>query len=278
LRELSVPPSAPVESGTPARASGLTEFISALAEDPHRPRLVSQLADGGRTELSGASLTNWTAKVAGLLRDEMGASSGDVAAVLLPPGWQTAPVLLGCWWAGITVTGDDDPSAVAAFVPSGGDADADEVFVVSGHPLGAPATDLADHQRDFTTAVLPQSDRLGAPARRDGSWTAVRSAAGDVTADALADQAAAAADGLTTRNADAAGGSAGGRPVLLSAVAWDLPDGVARTLLAVLAADGTLVQCEPGMPGQVLAGIAAAERVTATLGLDLPGLPRLDHP
>jgi hypothetical protein len=91
-----------------------------------------------------------------------------------------------------------------------------------------------------------------------------------VSADALAGQAAAAAEQLVTTLAGRAG-----RPVLLSTVAWDLPDGVARTLLAALVADGTLVQCDPGLPGEALARIAAAERVTATLGVNLRGLPRL---
>lgn len=266
-----MPPSAPGDPAPSAGAVGLTGLISAVLDDPHRPRLVSHLRGGARTELSGASLGNWTAKVAGLLRDELGAAPGDVAAVLLPPGWQTAPVLLGCWWAGITVTGDGDTSAAAAFVPPGGDADADEVFVVSGHPLGAPATDLGDHQRDFTTAVLPHSDRLGAAADTGHTWIAVRGASGDVPAGALTRRAAAAAERLTAAVAGPVG-----RQVLLSSAAWELPDGVARTLLAALAADGTLVQCDPGLPGEELAAIAAAERATATLGIDLPGLPPLD--
>jgi uncharacterized protein (TIGR03089 family) len=266
-----VPPSASVDPAASARAVGLAGLIGALSDDPHRPRLVSHLPGGGRTELSGASLANWTAKVAGLLRDELGAALGDVVAVLLPPGWQTAPVLLGCWWAGMTVTAEDDPSAAAAFVAPSGDADADEVFVVSGHPLGAPATDLADHQRDFTTAVLPQSDRLGAATDTGDGWIAIRSARGEVPAGALAQRAAAAAEQLTAASAGSAA-----RPVLLSSAAWELPDGVARTLLAVLAADGTLVQCAPGLSGDEVAAIAAAEHATATIGIDVAGLPRLD--
>jgi hypothetical protein len=46
--------------------------------------------------------------------------------------------------------------------------------------------------------------------------------------------------------------------------------------LAALAADGTLVQCAPGLSGDEVAAIAAAERATATIGIAVAGLPRLD--
>jgi uncharacterized protein (TIGR03089 family) len=77
-------------------------FRSAVAADPTRPLLTYyDDATGERTELSGATLDNWVAKTANLLVDGCGLVPGDVAAVLLPPHWQTAAVLLGAWSAGL---------------------------------------------------------------------------------------------------------------------------------------------------------------------------------
>ena len=76
-------------------------FADAIAPDPTRPQLTwYDDATGERTELSGATLANWVAKTANLLVDEVALGPGDTAGVLLPPHWQTAAVLLGCWSAG----------------------------------------------------------------------------------------------------------------------------------------------------------------------------------
>jgi uncharacterized protein (TIGR03089 family) len=250
---------------TESPAAGLLESVRALEQDPHRPRLICHTADGARTELSGASLANWTAKVAGLLRDELGVGPGDVAAVTAGTGWQLAPVLLGCWWAGLAVAGTDGaPPASVAFVDPGNDADADDVFVLSGHPLGAPATDIADHQRDFTTAVLPQSDRLGAAVPHGEGWTAAWDAGDPVAAAAL-----------MRRALDAAGrlGTAGERPVVLSTLPWTVPHGAADVLLSTLAVGGALVQCPRDLSAEDLAAIADAEHAGVSVGARVDGVP-----
>jgi len=61
-------------------------------------------ATGERTELGAAELGGWSARAAGLLRDGCGLAAGSSAAVLLPPHWQTAVVLLGAWSAGVAVS------------------------------------------------------------------------------------------------------------------------------------------------------------------------------
>src|SRR6266536_5713875 len=82
----------------------MTVFDAAVRADPTRPLLTFyDDATGERTELSGATLANWVAKTANLLVDGCGLGPGDRAAVLLPPHWQTAAVLLGCWSAGLVV-------------------------------------------------------------------------------------------------------------------------------------------------------------------------------
>lgn len=242
--------------------SGVTPSLlrPLLAGDPHLPRLVVYTA-GGRTELSTASLANWSAKVAGLLRDELGVVPGDPVVVRLGAGWQTVPILLGCWWVGAVVTDDPHTEAAAAFVPdaAGGvaadvsagaatdpaadptpavpptaadpqDAVADEVFVVSGHPLGAPSRSVAAHQRDFTGAVLGQADRFVPSSAVPGTAPALTVAGKTSTVDELLATARAAADRF----------GAGAR--VFSDVRWHLPDPVIPLVLGTLAADGSLVQ------------------------------------
>jgi hypothetical protein len=52
---------------------------------------------------------------------------------------------------------------------------------------------------------------------------------------------------------------------VLSTLDWNLPDGVIDGLLAVLAADASLVQCARPDPAR-LADRASIERTTVTLG------------
>src|SRR5947199_6823929 len=78
---------------------------AAVATDPARPMLTwYDDATGERVELSGATLANWVAKTANLLVDGCGLAPGEAASVRLPPHWQSAAVLLGCWSAGVVVT------------------------------------------------------------------------------------------------------------------------------------------------------------------------------
>jgi hypothetical protein len=98
-------------------------------------------ATGERTELSAATLDNWVAKTANLIVDGHGLGPGDTAAVLLPPHWLTAAVLLGCRAAGlVTVTGG--PAHVAFVTPEtdveARDVEADDVYVVGLSPFATP--------------------------------------------------------------------------------------------------------------------------------------------
>lgn len=60
-------------------------------------------ATGERTELSAAALGGLVARTANLLTEGCGLGPGSRAALLLPPHWQTAAVLMGCWTAGLPV-------------------------------------------------------------------------------------------------------------------------------------------------------------------------------
>ena len=60
-------------------------------------------ATGERTELSARALGRWASRAAAMLHDGYGLGPGDRAAVLLPPHWRTAVVLLGAWGAGLSL-------------------------------------------------------------------------------------------------------------------------------------------------------------------------------
>jgi uncharacterized protein (TIGR03089 family) len=253
---------------TPRRPGGIAAAIlHRLAEDdPHRPRLVWY--GEGRTELSTASLTNWAAKTAGYLVDELGAEPGDTVVWRVHRSWQGLPLLLGCWWAGLLVADDGSSAgdAVAAFVDVGDEAAvdsvADEVVVATTHPLGLAVSDLPPRCRNVADAVLPQADRFTPRIAGPGADApAMVTTGGTLTVGEVLQLVAGAA-------ATMAQGA-----VLLSAATPDLPDGVCTGALAAWATGGALVQLASDSvdPDRV----AADERATATLGLAVGGLPRV---
>ena len=107
-------------------------FAAAVRRDPTTPLLTwYDDATGDRTELSGATLENWVAKTANLLIDGAGLGEGDAVAVLLPPHWQTAAVLLGTWAAGLAADLGGEPQSVEALFTS-----PDRVAAASAWPSG----------------------------------------------------------------------------------------------------------------------------------------------
>ncbi|MGH3871817.1 MAG: TIGR03089 family protein [Pseudonocardiaceae bacterium] len=210
-----------------------------LRADPARPRITHyDDTAGSRVELSGATLANWAAKTANWLRDECDVQPGDPVAVLLPPHWQTAGVLLGAWWCGATVSTSPAGAQVAlcgvdqiASVTG-----ADEVAALGLDALGRGIAVLPPGVRDYATEVRVHGDTFtsGGPGP---DTEALRTAA----------HARAAQLGLT----------AGDR--LLCTTTWDgtVPGEV---LLAVLAANASLIQCTEATPTR-----RSSERITTTL-------------
>ncbi|MGC4777459.1 TIGR03089 family protein [Micromonospora chalcea] len=140
-------------------------FADAIAPDPTRPLLTwYDDATGERTELSGATLANWVAKTANLLTDEIGAAPGDPVGVLLPPHWQTAAVLLGCWSAKLTVT--DAPGPVGVLFVAADRADeaagwpAGERYALALDPFALPMRQVPAGYADFVTAVRGHGDHF----------------------------------------------------------------------------------------------------------------------
>ncbi|WP_204038174.1 TIGR03089 family protein [Micromonospora qiuiae] len=142
-------------------------FADAIAADPARPLLTwYDDATGERTELSGATLANWVAKTANLLVDDLGLGPGDTAAVLLPPHWQTAAVLLGCWSAGLTVTDQPgDVDVLFATVDRSTEADAGTAgdrYALALHPFALPLREVPAGFADYVTEVRAHGDHFGA--------------------------------------------------------------------------------------------------------------------
>jgi uncharacterized protein (TIGR03089 family) len=120
-------------------------FAAVVGKDPSLPFLTFyDDATGERTELSGATLANWVSKTANLLVDGCGLGAGDIAAVRLPPHWQTAAILLGAWTAGLGVAygeptgaGADVEFASLTAAETGAPGPADR-YVLGLAPMGLP--------------------------------------------------------------------------------------------------------------------------------------------
>ncbi|MFF5177540.1 TIGR03089 family protein [Micromonospora sp. NPDC000316] len=140
-------------------------FADAIATDPTRPLLTwYDDASGDRTELSGATLANWVSKTANLLVDEVGLAPGTLAGLLLPPHWQTAAVLLGCWSAKLSVI--DTPGTVDVLFASADRLDeaqswsADERYALGLSPLAAPLRQVPPGFADYVVEVRGHGDHF----------------------------------------------------------------------------------------------------------------------
>ncbi|MGV9977712.1 TIGR03089 family protein [Micromonospora wenchangensis] len=101
-----------------------------LPEQAEQPLLTyCDDATGERTELTAKQLGDWAARTAGLLRDGCGLGPGSRVAVLLPPHWRTAAVLLGAWSVGMAVSFRPRATAGLPVLEPGGERPYDAVFV-----------------------------------------------------------------------------------------------------------------------------------------------------
>ena len=242
-------------------------LAAALARDPAGPLLTFyDDATGERTELSTTTLANWVAKTANLLRDDVGAAPGDRVAVLLPAHWQAAAILLGAWSAA-AVVGTAPAGAAAAF--ASGDrvaaaAGAGEVFALSLAPLGRAFPDgPPPGTRDYSVEVRAQGDRWSGPLVEDAA-PALETVDGTVTGGDLVE--------IALRRAAELGLLAGDR--LMTTEPWDGPTGWVDGLLVPLAAGASMVLAVNADPAALPARVLA-ERVTATLGVEVAGVRRL---
>jgi uncharacterized protein (TIGR03089 family) len=215
-------------------------------------------ATGERAELSGTTMANWVAKTANMLIDGHGLDQGDVAVVRLPPHWQTAAVLLGCWSAGVAVNLGGTPRAatMVAFVAAerlyeDGVLTADETFSLALAPLAAPMRPgPPPGVLDYVVEVRPHGDvfRPISPISPDAPALTGDDGAGISHAELVERAVARAAEtGLTP-----------GARVLIDAEATLDPG---DWLLAPLAAGASVVLCRHLDPARLEARLAA-ERAT----------------
>ena len=146
-------------------------FDDRVRRDPGSP-LVTFYDDetGERAELSAKSLGNWVAKTHFMLTDDLGLGLGDRAFVRLPVHWLAAPILLGCWFAGLAVDAEPAPAAVAfADAPTLAEVvpEADEVFAVSLLSM-ARSQNPPDGAADYAAAVRPMPDNWASVRARGG--------------------------------------------------------------------------------------------------------------
>lgn len=226
-------------------------FAARLAADPSAPLVTFyDDASGERAELSAKSLANWVAKTHFLVMDGLGLGVGDAAQVALPVHWLAAPILLGCWFAGIEVRSTPDGASVV-FGDEGGLpadlADFDEVYAVSLLSMARPGTPPPGAQ-DYATAVRPMPD----------AWASVRAQAG--ADDPALDGRSRAELVRDARQAASELGLAPGARLLWER-AWTGPADWISSLLAPLAVGGSVVLVRNADPART-AGRAAGERAS----------------
>jgi uncharacterized protein (TIGR03089 family) len=213
-------------------------------------------ATGERVELSGTTTANWAAKAANLLREECDVEPGTPVAMLLPAHWQTAAVLLAAWWCGAEVVTEpggakwvlcdaDRVDIALAARPAGG------VVALSLDAFGKGVPGLPAGVVDFATEVRLQGDDF-AP------WVPVpdtNPALDGATISEVLAGARARAGALGLSRADR----------VLSTLDWNTATGLRDGLLAVLAAEASLVQVR-NPDEAALERRAATERTTVRLG------------
>jgi uncharacterized protein (TIGR03089 family) len=232
-------------------------FAKAVGRDPAAPLLTwYDDATGDRTELSGTTLDNWVAKTANLLVDGVGLGHGDTVALLLPPHWQTAALLLGVSAAGLAADLGGDPQPVEALFTTpelleraSGWSTLDR-YATGLLPLAMPLRTPPEGYVDYVTEVRNYGDHF----RGEPVGSADRALAGYVEVshqDVIEEAVARAAElGIT----------AGARVLIDTAFYPEATD----WLLAPLVAGASIVLCA-NLDASKTEARAATEKVTLTL-------------
>jgi uncharacterized protein (TIGR03089 family) len=215
-------------------------------------------ATGERVGLSAAEVGRWSAATSALLVGRCGRRAGRQAAVLLPPHWQTAVILLGCWATGVEVSFRG--WSTAGLTPAG---DMLDVSFVLRHRIG-------NWLDDVPAAAYQFSVRLGStsptPPGYDDFEDSVRPWLGAAAPPALVDpfgRATVSGETYGEYGAVAAGvastrGIRRGDRVLVDATASEHP---LMWLLAPLSVGASIVLCA-NLDRSRLDSRMAAERVT----------------
>jgi uncharacterized protein (TIGR03089 family) len=112
-------------------------------------------ATGERTGLTATRVGEWSAATSALLTEGCGLGPGNRVAVLLPPHWQTAAVLLGAWASGIEVSFRG--WATAGLEPAGDPLDATFVEVSR---IGSWLDEVPDGRHQFALGLAADAAPL----------------------------------------------------------------------------------------------------------------------
>jgi uncharacterized protein (TIGR03089 family) len=217
---------------------------------------------GERVGLSASEVGDWSAATSALLISACKQRAGARAAVLLPPHWQTAVILLGCWATGVEVSFRG--WSTAGLTPAG---DMVDVSFVAQHRVGSWLDDVpaAAHQfsvrlgstaptppgyDDFEATVRPFLGAAPPPARVDPHGRAT------VTGETYGEYGALAAGFAEMQ------GIRRGDRVLVDAASTEQP---LMWLLAPLSVGASIVLCA-NVDRSRLDSRIAAEEVTRVFG------------
>ena len=247
------------------KPSDVADVLARTTLDPGRPRLTWYGGEGERIELSGAVLANWVSKTTNLLVEEFDAGPGVRVGLDLPAHWRTVVWALAAWRCG------------ACVVVGGGAGDAD--LVVTDRPELYPGVDqlvavalpglartfgseLPAGAVDAAGAVMTYGDVIGwAPAVEPGEAAVEASgAASGGGVDVAVSHAALVAWGID-------GAGAPDRTRALVPAAADREEGVVgllRSVLGVLAGDGSVVVLGAAMVEELAAAPARRERLVTS--------------
>src|SRR4051812_10774639 len=219
-------------------------------------------ATGEHTELSASELGGCAAQVAGLLREGCGIVEGGRAAVLLPPHWITAAVLLGGWSAGLALSLQGRATAGLAVHEPAADMPYDVAFVAADR-LGSWLENIPEAKHRFSLFTAEPPDGYADLESALDEFTPNlpsfrRTRPGDA---ATPDGTSYGEWGSVAAELAARMGLRAGDRLLVDAAAHEHP---VKWLLAPLSAGATVVVCANATP-ETLAALAESERATHKL-------------
>ncbi|MEU2201004.1 TIGR03089 family protein [Isoptericola sp. NPDC019482] len=236
----------------------ISQVLDLVLSDPGRPRLTWYGDGGERVELSGAVLQNWVSKTVNLLVEEFDAAPGTVVTLDLPAHWRSVLWALAAWRCGATVqlAGDAPAAGGDVVVTARPDAWADLLSGPGAADLVAVALpalarsfdgDLPPGAVDAAGAVMTYGDVIGwAPETDQG---------------AVALDDGSVAGSVPFRDLVPGTGTPGARTFVDGA----RPLGtLLRELLAVWAADGSVVLASAATAAELAADPARLDRLRET--------------
>lgn len=268
------------------------DLLRRCVDDPARPWLTDiDLSTGTRSELSVTSAVNGVAKVAHLVGGVAAADPLEPTRIelRLPLHWQTVTLLLGCWWAGAIVLAGGGPATASPTAPADtcgftaepdvvvlgpdqasdpGPESAEVVWGTRLHPLGLGFDPPPPFPvEDLSVLLRTQPDQP--PQERSAAAGPVAELGG----------APVSSIALAARAAELAGLAGESGRLLVTGDWWGSLDVLAAATAAPCGGARSVVLMRGAHPDRAgmgeLVRVCEVEQVTASVGLDVEGVPRL---